>query len=1150
MKQRRYNVGFDVGLNSLGFAAIEIDEQGMPIRILKAASEIHDGGVDPNTQKTGDSRRSQAGIARRTRRMRRRRKARLERLDKTLTKLGFPIVNESSLHGFDVWKIRALAASGFIEDDNERKCAISIAYRHIARHRGWRNPYTRVESLLNVAAPESDQYQQLRDNAIRVLGGEYIPDAATPAQIIDAVLAESSGPAMRIRTSTGSRKLGDRPGLISTRLMQADYAYELRTIFEQQHVPDDVARELMFRVFDAKSPRGSAEKHVGRDPLAPAKSRAMKASLAFQRYRIASMIVNLRVNENGEERLLTVEEKQRIYDRLASQAVEKDLTWADICSDLGISRNQLKGVGSLTADGEERVTSRPPQLTSVQRIAGLSDSKLRKSLLDWWNHSDDSAREAMIALLSNSVDIDDKKDDQTFVAAVDFIESLDDSALSKLDTIDLPAGRAAYSTDTLNKLTERMLTTDDDLHAARKVLFNVDDNWRPPQPAIGAPLGNASVDRVLKIVDRFLMAAQKRWGAPVAVQIEHVRNGFASIPSARKDKRDYEKTLERRKKYRDQQAERLKDEFGLDKIREDSIRRLEAITRQNGQCLYCGRTITLSTCEMDHIVPRKGVGSTNTRDNFAAVCKLCNQMKSNTPFAAWARTDSAKQRGVSLSDAISLVRMFNIDSGEMNGREARNFEQGVIRRLSQTEWDEPIDNRSIESVAWMADELHRRIDWYYNSSRYEGHGTESTEGSTKVRVYQGSLTSEARKASGIDGQIHFAGASYKTRLDRRHHAIDAAVIAMMTQGAAQTLQIRRNLRASQNAVGYIEPDEIAWRDYPAEHNAGYAAYAKWLDSMYKLLDLLNDALDNDRIPVIHAQRYSLGNSIAHDATIRPLDRVLLGSAISVETINKASTPALYCALTRLPDYSAADGLPASENREISVNGIRYSAHDNITFFSGSSAQIAVQNGSADIGSAIHHARIYKCYKENKKGIRTYFYGMIRVFQADLLRAAHDDLFTCQLPVQSVSMRYADKKVVDAILSGRAEYRGYLVVGDEIEVEFNDQGNNAIASFKNFFEHELSVSPDVVNKWVVAGLMEPTKIRLRPSILSQEGMDRIKEAHPVDASILHDVESIFDKGWRMAVGTASKYKMRVVRRNVFGEKRYTSKKHMSVCWGFD
>nr|WP_246165872.1 hypothetical protein [Bifidobacterium canis] len=77
-----------------------------------------------------------------------------------------------------------------------------------------------------------------------------------------------------------------------------------------------------------------------------------------------------------------------------------------------------------------------------------------------------------------------------------------------MDTIDLPAGRAAYSTDTLNKLTERMLTTDDDLHAARKVLFNVDDNWRPPQPAIGAPLGNASVDRVLKIVDRFLMAAQ------------------------------------------------------------------------------------------------------------------------------------------------------------------------------------------------------------------------------------------------------------------------------------------------------------------------------------------------------------------------------------------------------------------------------------------------------------------------------------------------------------------------------------------------------------------------------------------------------------------------------------------------------------------
>lgn len=42
----------------------------------------------------------------------------------------------------------------------------------------------------------------------------------------------------------------------------------------------------------------------------------------------------------------------------------------------------------------------------------------------------------------------------------------------------------------------------------------------------------------------------------------------------------------------------------------------------------------------------------------------------------------------------------------------------------------------------------------------------------------------------------------------------------------------------------------------------------------------------------------LGNSIAHDATIHPLEKVPLGSAMSADLIRRASTPALWCALTQ------------------------------------------------------------------------------------------------------------------------------------------------------------------------------------------------------------------------------------------------------------
>ena len=50
----------------------------------------------------------------------------------------------------------------------------------------------------------------------------------------------------------------------------------------------------------------------------------------------------------------------------------------------------------------------------------------------------------MIGLLSNTVDIDKVQDEVTYSEAIDFINTLSDEELSKLDTIDLPAGRAAY----------------------------------------------------------------------------------------------------------------------------------------------------------------------------------------------------------------------------------------------------------------------------------------------------------------------------------------------------------------------------------------------------------------------------------------------------------------------------------------------------------------------------------------------------------------------------------------------------------------------------------------------------------------------------------------------------------------------------------
>lgn len=43
MRGKRYRIGIDVGLNSVGLAAVEVSDENSPVRLLNAQSVIHDG---------------------------------------------------------------------------------------------------------------------------------------------------------------------------------------------------------------------------------------------------------------------------------------------------------------------------------------------------------------------------------------------------------------------------------------------------------------------------------------------------------------------------------------------------------------------------------------------------------------------------------------------------------------------------------------------------------------------------------------------------------------------------------------------------------------------------------------------------------------------------------------------------------------------------------------------------------------------------------------------------------------------------------------------------------------------------------------------------------------------------------------------------
>ncbi|MFT0848965.1 type II CRISPR RNA-guided endonuclease Cas9 [Actinomycetaceae bacterium L2_0104] len=1109
-----YRIGIDVGANSVGFAAVQVLPNGNPVVLLNGVAQIHDAGVDPDKKKAAVTRLASAGGARRTRRLIQRRRKRLKKIDAFLLNLGCPISNpESWSNPYTPWIARAQLAERPL-DEPLRSEYLSIAIRHIARHRGWRNPYSTVKSL-HIPSNDSDQLIDFKHRVSDKTGiSSY--DGFTVGQVVNSLVL---APSFRLRdagnTTYSEMSVLDgvyvgkqeKTGILGGKLMQSDNANEIRKICDVQGIGEAVTNQLIDLVFESRSPKGSAGKRAGKDDLPGQQAliRAPRSHLAFQEFRITAFIANIRVKsqETKEKRILTQSERSKLREMLMNPPLSDVVTWEDIASCLGVNRADLSGVAD-RAENEDRVSSFPPVNVTAQRIlqSGI------QPLVNWWKQNDSlEIRSAMVTAISNADELDENSVGGT--VAIEFLESQSPEILEKIDKLTLPSGRASYSTDSLERLTRRMQTDCIDLFDARMDEFSVSKNWRPSTPPIGEPVGNPAVDRVLRIVDRWLRMAIATWGAPISINIEHVRSAFGSEAAARA----YEKETERRQRYNAAAVEGIAAQFGIEStLRRSEITRVLALRRQNSQCAYCGTAITFNSAEMDHILPRKGPGSNNSRANLVAVCRRCNQSKSDLSFAVWAARTSIEE--VSLELALERTRFWLPDPA-LDRKQNANFLRDVRARFERKEDDEPIDGRSFESLAWMARELRSRIVDHF----------EQIGDVVMVNVFRGAITAEARRSTGLELRVELIGDRGKTRLDRRHHVIDAAVIALLSPSVAQVLAERISIRESQRLTMSHE----TWKEYWGDNHEAQSQTARWRANMNQLCYVLRRAVESDSIPVSQNLRLKLGNGEAHEATIRKFSHKVVGESWTIDEIDRASTEQLWCALSQQADFDPRTGLPELSDREIRVKNTWLNAADTVAILPKKIAAIPVRGGYAKIGNSIHHARFYKIQGGTQ-------FGMVRVFAHDLHKARNEDLFSAELKPQSISLRTADPKVRRAILEGTADYLGWLVSGDELYVQMPPSflEEKSIAPFLEDF-------PRTVH-WRIAGFEDSSRINLRPSHLAKEGLARADKVSSTSQQI------IGDKTWRISVNKLlSNCEVRAVRRDSLGRERESSTSGLPVSY---
>ena len=263
--------------------------------------------------------------------------------------------------------------------------------------------------------------------------------------------------------------------------------------------------------------------------------------------------------------------------------------------------------------------------------------------------------------------------------------------------------------------------------------------------------------------------------------------------------------------------------------------------------------------------------------------------------------------------------------------------------------------------------------------------------------------------------------SSKSRLDRRHHAIDAVVVALLHDvRARQVFSERNQLKQADEITGEVQDARADNRKPRWELHVGGGVNAACFEQLRNNLDIAREILKekvsvND-IPVSRVRRFSVSTAAIHQETVRsfeaelrdeltaaqigrigdPLLRaellarpdfnpktglpadakrvveaggrtyfgrhrvgpVLLGDALAAGAIGRAANRGWWTALTHLPDYDPGLGLPADPNRVISVKGVTYTAIDPIPLFGKNGGALVVRGGWA-IAKDIHHARLYR-----------------------------------------------------------------------------------------------------------------------------------------------------------------------------------------------
>lgn len=835
MLMSKHVLGLDLGVGSIGWCLIALDAQGDPAEILGMGSR-----VVPLNNATKAIEAFNAGAAftanqeRTARRTMRRGFARYQlrryRLRRELEKVGMlPDAALIQLPLLELWELRERAAT-------TGECLMLPELGRVLCHINQKRGYRHVKS--DAAAIVGDEGEKKKkDSNSAYLAGIRANDEKLQAEhkTVGQYFAEqlrqnqsespTGGISYRIKDQIFSRQryideydqimAAQRvhyPDILTDefiRMLRDEVIFMQRPLKSCKHLVSLCEFEKQEKVMrvqqdDGKGGRQLVERRVKFGPKV-----APKSSPLFQLCRIYEAVNNIRLTRpDGSPRDITPEERDKIVAHLQSSAslsfaaLKKLLKEKAIIADQLTTKSGLKGNSTRVAlaaalqpysqyhhllDMELETRMMTVQLTDEEtgevterEVAVVTDSYVHQPLYRLWHilysiEERDAMRRALIKQLGmKKEDLDGGLLDQLY--RLDFVKPGYGNKSAKFICKLLPqlqqglgyseacaaVGYRHSNSPTSEEITERTLL--------EKIPLLQCNELRQPL-----------VEKILNQMINLVNALKSEYGVD-EVRVELARE----LKMSREERERMTRQNDKRKEANDEVAEKIQ-KCGLYPTK-SRIRKYRLWEEAGRQCLYCGRSIEEEQClngddmEVEHIIP-KSVLYDDSYGNKTCACRRCNKEKGNRTALEYIRAkgreaeymkrinDLLKEKKISYSkhqrlrwlkeDIPSDFLERQLRLTQYISRQAMAILQQGIRRVSASEGGVTARLRSL----WGYGKILHTL----NLDRYD------SMGETERVSREGEATEELRITN------------WSKRMDHRHHAIDALVVACTRQSYIQRI---------------------------------------------------------------------------------------------------------------------------------------------------------------------------------------------------------------------------------------------------------------------------------------------------------------------------------------------------------------------------